>query len=197
MGRWQPDARGRLAKAAFELYAEQGYEKTSGADIAERAGMHERSFFRLFGDKREVTFHGMEEVSADLVAAIRDAPSELTAIQLAERAFEERCALMQRHPQHARLRRDIISSSTDLRERDLAKQAELAAAMAEAIRERGIPRIAARLAAECSLLVFRMSVDTWLDDADAGDLVGVFRDTAHVLNATICHRDHAAGDSEP
>ncbi len=197
MGRWRPDARGRLAKAAFELYAEQGYEKTTGAEIAQRAGMHERSFFRLFGDKREVTFHGMQDVAADLVTAIRDAPGGLTAIQLAERAFEERCALMQGHPEHARLRRAIILSSSDLGERDLAKQEELASAVAGALRERGVAPVAATLASESCLLAFRVSVDTWLDDPDAGDLVGVFRDTLRALGAAIGDRGRAERDREP
>uniref|UniRef100_UPI00142F15D9 TetR family transcriptional regulator n=1 Tax=Streptomyces malaysiensis TaxID=92644 RepID=UPI00142F15D9 len=60
MGRWEPDPRGRLAKAAVELFAAQGFDQTTGAQIAARAGIHERSFFRLFPDKRDVFFHSME-----------------------------------------------------------------------------------------------------------------------------------------
>ncbi len=58
MGRWQPDARGRLTEAAFELYGERGFEQTTVAEIAERAGLTERTFFRHFADKREVLFAG-------------------------------------------------------------------------------------------------------------------------------------------
>ena len=67
MGRWEPDARGRLAKAAMELYAEQGFEQTTVAEIAARAGLTERTFFRHFADKREVLFYGME-MARDLLA---------------------------------------------------------------------------------------------------------------------------------
>jgi len=56
MGRWQPDARGRLAQAAIELYGERGYDATAVAHIAERAGLTERTFFRHYADKREVLF---------------------------------------------------------------------------------------------------------------------------------------------
>jgi AcrR family transcriptional regulator len=35
MSRWEPDAAGRLQRAAFELYAERGYEETTVAEIAE------------------------------------------------------------------------------------------------------------------------------------------------------------------
>ena len=58
MGRWEPDARGRLVKAAMELYGERGFEQTTVAEIAERAGLTERTFFRHFADKREVLFAG-------------------------------------------------------------------------------------------------------------------------------------------
>ena len=46
MPRWESDARGRLERAAIELFAERGYEETTVAAIAERVGLKERSFFR-------------------------------------------------------------------------------------------------------------------------------------------------------
>ncbi|MGC2169361.1 MAG: helix-turn-helix domain-containing protein, partial [Acidimicrobiales bacterium] len=58
--RWQPDSRGRLEVAALELYLEQGFENTTVAEIAERAGLTERNFFRYFSDKREVLVPGGE-----------------------------------------------------------------------------------------------------------------------------------------
>ena len=58
MARWEPDSRGRLEQAALELYGERGFEQTTVAEIAERAGLTERTFFRHFADKREVLFGG-------------------------------------------------------------------------------------------------------------------------------------------
>ena len=58
MSRWEPDARGRLERAALELYGERGFEQTTVAEIAARAGLTERTFFRHFADKREVLFGG-------------------------------------------------------------------------------------------------------------------------------------------
>ena len=58
MSRWEPDARGRLEKAALALYGERGFENTTVAEIADRAGLTERTFFRYFTDKREVLFAG-------------------------------------------------------------------------------------------------------------------------------------------
>ena len=72
MGRWEPGARGRLARVALELYAERGFEQTTVEDIAERAGVTERTFFRHFADKREVLFDGsavLQQLGGDVGAA--------------------------------------------------------------------------------------------------------------------------------
>ncbi|MEU4739554.1 TetR family transcriptional regulator, partial [Actinosynnema sp. NPDC023658] len=72
MSRWEPDARGRMVRAATELFAERGFEQTTAGDIAERAGVTERTFFRHFADKREVLFDGskaLERVACDAILA--------------------------------------------------------------------------------------------------------------------------------
>ena len=76
MGRWEPDARGRLAKAAMELYAEHGFEQTTVAEIAARAGLTERTFFRHFADKREVLFWGQGALQELLVSTVASAPGQ-------------------------------------------------------------------------------------------------------------------------
>ncbi|MER7370487.1 helix-turn-helix domain-containing protein, partial [Nonomuraea wenchangensis] len=74
MGRWEPNARGRLEEAALELYGERGYEQTTVAEIARRAGLTERTFFRHFADKREVLFGGGTLLEERLTAAVAAAP---------------------------------------------------------------------------------------------------------------------------
>ena len=66
MARWAPDTRERLRAAAMELFAERGFEATTVPDIVERAGVTRRTFFRHFGDKREV-FFGDDEIHAGKV----------------------------------------------------------------------------------------------------------------------------------
>src|ERR1700710_557929 len=84
MSRWEPDAKGRLAQAAIELYVEHGFEQTTVADIAERAGLTERTFFRHFTDKREVLFAGQDDFQEMFIAAIAGAPSAASPLQAAE-----------------------------------------------------------------------------------------------------------------
>src|SRR5258708_35332057 len=76
MGRWQPDSRGRLQEAALALFAERGFDKTTAAQIADRAGVTERTFFRHFADKREVLFGGSAVLQERIVAGVAGAPGD-------------------------------------------------------------------------------------------------------------------------
>src|SRR5436309_11207977 len=95
MGRWEPNARGRLEKAAMELYAERGFDQTTVAEIAARAGLTERTFFRHYADKREVLFSGGELLAGRLEAAVAGAPDSATPLDAISAALEEVGALIE------------------------------------------------------------------------------------------------------
>ena len=78
MTRWEPGAPERLAQAALELYAERGFEQTTVAEIAKRAGLTERTFFRHFTDKREVLFAGQDDFQRLFVTEVEAAPADAT-----------------------------------------------------------------------------------------------------------------------
>src|SRR6266480_4879862 len=88
MGRWEPNARGRLERAALELYCELGYEQTTVAEIARRAGLTERTFFRHFADKREVLFAGSSSLLEALMNAVAAAPAEASPMDAAVAALQ-------------------------------------------------------------------------------------------------------------
>ena len=134
----------------MELYGERGFEQTTVAEIAERAGLTERTFFRHFADKREVLFGGSDAVRDALVEAVAGAPepaSPLAAVGAGLMAFAE-VLETERGRTFARRRQRIISSNDELRERELIKLATWATALADALRRRGVDEAAARLAAE-------------------------------------------------
>jgi AcrR family transcriptional regulator len=185
MGRWEPDARGRLASAAMTLYAEQGFDQTTVAQIAARAGLTERTFFRHFADKREVLFYGAEMLRDRLAAAIAAAPAEATAMDAVGAAFEAAGAVLQEDPDRARLRNAIVSANADLRERELIKLAGLAAAAASALRDRGTPEPAASLAAETGVAVFRIAFERWVSDSVQPDLPGLIRESMSELRVLL------------
>jgi len=127
MGRWEPDARGRLAKAAMALYAEQGFEQTTVAEIAARAGLTERTFFRHFADKREVLFYGMDMARDLLTRTIAEAPASATPMEAIGAALQALAAVFQENPERVRLRDAIVSANAELRERELSKLEALTA----------------------------------------------------------------------
>ena len=188
MGRWEPDARGRLAKAAMALYAEQGFEQTTVAEIAARAGLTERTFFRHFADKREVLFYGMEMMRDLLVRAVAGAPDSATAIDAVGAAFEAAGALLQENPERVRLRDGIVSANAELRERELIKLAAFAAAVAGALRDRGIPEPAASVAAETGVAVFKVAFARWISEPGQPDLPGIFRELMAELKCALTDR---------
>jgi AcrR family transcriptional regulator len=102
MVRWEPDSRGRLEKAALELYGERGFENTTVAEIAARAGLTERTFFRHYTDKREVLFWGAGALQELLVNAVADAPAVASPIDAVAAALETAGAMLQQRREYAR-----------------------------------------------------------------------------------------------
>jgi AcrR family transcriptional regulator len=181
MGRWQPDARGRLEKAALELYGEHGYEQTTVAEIAQRAGLTERTFFRHFADKREVLFAGSAALQDLLVRAVTDIHGSAAPIDAVAAALEAAGGLLQERRDQARQRHAVINANPDLRERELIKLATLAAALAGALRERGVPSLAASLTAEAGIAVFKVAFERWVGEAAGKDLPQLIRESLKEL----------------
>ena len=188
MGRWEPDARGRLAKAALALYAEQGFEKTTVAEIAKQAGLTERTFFRNFGDKREVLFYGMEMLRDLLVRAVADAPASATAMDAVGAAFQAAGAMLQENPRtgQAARRGRVRERRTTGTRADQARGVRLA--VAAALRDRGVPEPAASLAAETGVAVFKVAFARWASEPDQPDLPGTFRESMADLRDVLADR---------
>ncbi len=172
----------------MELYAEQGFEQTTVAGIAARAGLTERTFFRHFADKREVLFYGMEMMRDLLVREVAAAPASATAMEAVGAAFEAAGSLLQESPERVRLRDAIVNANADLRERELTKLAAFAAAVAGALRERGIPEPAASLAAETGVAVFKVAFARWASEPGQADLPALFRELIEEFRELVAYR---------
>jgi AcrR family transcriptional regulator len=188
MGRWQPDARGRLLKAALELYGERGFERTTVAEIAARAGLTERTFFRHFSDKREVLFAGVEMLSRVIVEAVAAAPAGVPPIELAAAGVRAAGAVIQEGGELPRQRAAIVAASAELQERELIKLATLSTTLAEQLRRRGVDEPAASLAAEATLAAFKTGFQRWLDEEPARDLPRLIDESLDELRAVAAGR---------
>jgi len=183
MGRWEPNARGRLEQAAMELYVERGFEQTTVAEIAKRAGLTERTFFRHFADKREVLFWGSATLQEHLVTAVTTAPESAAPIDAIAAAVEVAGVLLQERREAARQRQSIIAANTELQERELIKLASLASALAGALRRRGVSEPAASLTAEAGIAVFKIAFGLWVDEDSGPDLPRLIQESLDELKA--------------
>ncbi|GID31378.1 TetR family transcriptional regulator [Paractinoplanes brasiliensis] len=164
MGRWEPNAQARLRQAALDLYSSRGFENTTVAEIAEAAGLTERTFFRHFTDKREVLFAGSERLQqllAETAAASFEAAGPSGAVAT---AFEHAAQTYFPELPYARQRQSIIDANPPLQERELAKLNGVAAALAEVLRGRGVPEPSAAVAAESGVAAFKVAFARWVTD---------------------------------
>ena len=169
MARWQPGATQRLVVAAVDLFTEQGYDDTTVAQIAERAGVTKSTFFRHFSDKRELLVAGQETLSRLLADGIVEAPATATPLEAVAAGLRRASSAM--GPTNREIGPRItaaVAASTELQERDALKSVGLAAAMTSALIDRGIPDPTAHLAAELGVLAFKRGFSTW-SDSDSGD----------------------------
>ncbi|HEX6344577.1 TetR/AcrR family transcriptional regulator [Umezawaea sp.] len=181
MGRWQPGARGRLGQAAMELYVERGYDQTTVAEIAQRAGLTSRTFFRHFADKREVLFAGTDAVQDRLVTALDAVPADTAPLGVVRAALVAVAEAVGDDHDHSRRRQQVISTNAELRERELVKLAAWSRALADGLRRRGADEHAASIAAEVGVAVFRVAFERWATGPGDRHLTDVVRDSFEQL----------------
>jgi AcrR family transcriptional regulator len=167
MGRWEPDARGRMILAALELFRDRGYDETTVADIAGAAGVTERTFFRHFADKREVLFDGEDRLHDSFLAAVDDAPAGVGTAELLDRVAAAAAAYFpeERRP-FATTRSGIIASHSSLQERESLKLTTLATDLGAALRDRGMPEPAASLLGQSAVAAFHVTFATWVSPGE-------------------------------
>jgi AcrR family transcriptional regulator len=171
MPRWEPDARERFVAAALELFTDQGYDETTVAQIAERAGLTKSTFFRHFSDKREVLAAGQETLSRLLADGVASAPADATPLEAVVAGLENASAAMTPFNRELGPRLEaVIATSAELQERAVLKRVGMAAAISDALRARGVDETSASMAAELGVLAFKVGFDEWIADDNEGDL---------------------------
>jgi AcrR family transcriptional regulator len=182
MGRWEPNARGRLARAALVLSAEKGYDNTTVAEIAAAAGVTERTFYRYFVDKADALFPDNTELLVALTGVVTDATGNgSNPLDAALVAVQQLAGYASIEPERIRLNAQVLPVVPALAGRQLLRDREIAEAMAQALCRSGVPALDAQLAAETALGVWRVAVSEWTrgDQARAlPDVVALTADAA-------------------
>ncbi|ROZ89313.1 TetR/AcrR family transcriptional regulator [Gordonia sp. OPL2] len=176
MGRWPTGSRDRLREAALSLFAERGYEGTSVADIAESAGVTERTFYRQFGDKREVLFDSEHTLEHAIVERLLACPLDMAPLDAIGRALDEAVGTFfaDRLPS-SRLRQTIIDANPELQEREALKMASLTDAVSKAFVSQGLDPTTASLTAEMGIAVFTIAFANWVSPGNTEPLAVLLR----------------------
>jgi AcrR family transcriptional regulator len=189
MSRWKPDARGRLEKAALELFNDKGFDATTVAEIAALAEVTERTFYRHFADKREVLFQ--PTALADVLAhATATAPDQQTPLEVIIHALTEAAPVFEERAGLARQRQAVIAANPELQERELAKLASLVSVLADALRERGLDSTTAALAPEIGIAAFKVAFENWVNDQDGRTLAQHIRETMDTVRHLTASAEH-------
>lgn len=184
VGRWEPGAQDRLRLAALDLFLEQGFERTTVEQIAAAAGLTERTFFRYFEDKREVLFDGRGALERAFVDGVAGADPGAAPMAVVAAALASAAAFFAEDGRAwSRRRQRVITAHAGLRERELLKLAGLAALVAQALRDRGVPDPQAVLAAESGLTVFGLAFTDWIAEGETRTFAELQRSTLATLVA--------------
>ena len=176
-----------MQEVALELFEERGYAGTTAAEVAERAGLTERTFFRHFPDKREVLFAD-NDLRDRLTAAVADADEGVAPLEAVAAGLDTVAGVLQgrRHETVARRAR-VVAAHPELQERELAKLASWSEALGGALVGRGLPRRDAELLAEVSIVVFRVAYERWLDERPERALSETIHETFAELGGLFVH----------
>jgi AcrR family transcriptional regulator len=188
MPRWKPGAVERLQAAALELFDEQGFERTTVAEIVQRAGLTQRTFFNHFSDKREVLFGLSSQLRQELIAEIAAGDETLPPLDVVMRALEGVADKMLEHRRAVvRHRHAVITANPELLERELGKNAALTEAITAALRERGGDPEAAYLAASVAMLAQQVAFRAWTRPGETRALRDLLPEALRSLRATLGH----------
>ncbi len=169
----------------MELYLGHGFEQTTVAEIAERAGLTERTFFRHFADKREVLFGGASLLQELIVKTVIGAPEAATPIEAVTGALMTAGTVFQKHVKE---RQRVINSNVELQARELSKLATLASAIEGALHQRGVVGTTASLTAEAGIVVFKIAFERWLDEPNQREWPQLVRAALDDFKAVIVGR---------
>jgi AcrR family transcriptional regulator len=168
----------------MELYGEQGFDNTTVEEIAARAGLTERTFFRYFADKREVLFGGAHELQEFFVTHVLGASASLSPIEVIAQAYMAAADdIFEARRDFSRARQAVIVANAELQERELVKLATLSAALADALRRRGVGNPAASLAAEAGGFAFKLGFERWVEDTNGTSMSTLIRESLEALKA--------------
>ena len=191
MGRWQPDARERLERAALDLFVERGFDAVTVPEITARAGLTTRTFFRHFVDKREVLFADADAMPSLAARLVLDAPPDIGPMDLVAQGLPTLAATaFDGRLEQLKQRKAVIDGNDGLRERELRKMERLVNAIAEAFRLRGVDDLTAAVVAETAVGVVKVALRRWIESDGREPLRTIMTDSLTRISDAFAQSHH-------
>lgn len=158
--RKKDSSRRTIEDAAWELFAEQGYDETSINDIAERANVAPRTFFRYFPTKEAVLYPQFEELLGLVREEFRRRPADEPVITSLFESFEKLSGSLEGETSRARERMAMMKRPGQHPPGTEYFRTRLAEATAELVLEREGDSDEARMRARLASGVISLLIDT-------------------------------------
>jgi len=162
-----------LRNAALGLFAKQGYDATTIEEIAEKAGVSTRTFFRYFPTKEDVLYHGERDWVQMFVDVYATQPAKLNDLDAMRIALETLAPRISKSRRSLLLSRRAAKSSPTLRGIENDHQRENTEILAQAVANRrgqSLPDEACGLLAAVALLAHLRALEIWLNGSGSADL---------------------------
>ena len=188
------ETRDALIEAALDLFTRQGVDRTTIEQIADRADVSERTFYRYFATKEDVLFADGLERQEQFAAALAARPANEPLLDGLRVAAQDLAASMIAHADHSIRRQQVIETSDALQARYLRLTEEWAALVSEhAARRLGMRADDAlpRLLGSCVIATVRTTRATWIQDPSldiATEVDRCFRALGNLTEATTMPR---------
>jgi AcrR family transcriptional regulator len=177
-----------LRQAALELFASQGFDTTTTEEIAERAGVSVRTFFRYFPTKELVLFFGRYDFNQAVLDEYFRQPESSSDLAAMRAAYIASAPGLADRRKALRLYERAVASSPMLRGSEQDRQIADINTIAKAVATR---RGLAEPDEQCSLLgaiclmTYRRALGRWLAGAASADFAEAVADEFDLLEGLL------------
>ncbi len=186
-GRPEATSHAEIEQAAFELFADRGFDGTTLDDIARRVGVGRRTLFRYYASKNDIPWGQFDRTLDDFRDLLAQMPEDVPLAEAVQRgvlAFNEFPA--DAVPSH-RDRMSLILTTPALQAHSMLRYAEWRAVIAEYVARRigltpgdVLPRVAGHVALALALTAY----ERWLERPEA-DLRALLVESLAALRAYL------------
>jgi AcrR family transcriptional regulator len=179
-------ARLEVARIAFDLFAERGFDATTTSEAAEAAGISRASFFRLFSSKEEAVLVAQEATGETIRDAITKRPDDEPIWVALREAFLKATDRYLEDPKSSRARERLVREDLALRARQMESRGRWVDAIQPDVARRigkSPQSLDARVISVLAVSAFDSALRFWGEGSSSSDLVELIKRSFEIASA--------------